>query len=64
MFGDVLDDRELHFVEAAQTFECAMQRIEVPAESMPRQFVNYNEETGQRVFIMRVSKGDATGSVR
>ena len=49
--GDVLDDGELHFVETAQTFEAARRRIDALAKVWPRQYVIYNRETGERVFI-------------
>lgn len=32
VFGDVLDDGELHFVEAAKTLEAAKRRIEALSE--------------------------------
>jgi hypothetical protein len=49
--GDVLDDGELHFVETAESFEAARQRIDALARVWPRQYVIYNRETGERVFI-------------
>lgn len=51
LFGDLLDDGELHFVEAVQTLELARQRIEALAESKPGQYVIYNDESGERVFV-------------
>ena len=51
VLGDVLDDGELHFVERARTFEAARRRIEALAEATPGQYVTYNQETGERVFI-------------
>jgi len=35
VYGDLLDDGELHFVEAVQTLEIARQRIEALGESKP-----------------------------
>jgi hypothetical protein len=49
--GDVLEDGELHFVETAQTLEAARRRIDTLAKLWPRQYVIYNRETGERVFI-------------
>lgn len=49
--GDVLDDGELHFVGTAQNFEAARRRIDALAKVWPRQYVIYNRETGERVFI-------------
>lgn len=51
MYGDLLDDGELHFVEAVQTLEIARRRIEALAESEPGQYVIYNDETGERVLV-------------
>lgn len=52
VLGDLLDDGELHFVEAVQTLEVAKRRIEVLAESRPGQYVIYNEETGESVSVI------------
>lgn len=49
--GEVLDDGELRFVEAAQTLEAARRRIKALAELGPREYVIYNEQTGERVPI-------------
>lgn len=49
--GDLLDNGELHFVEAVQTLEIAKQRIEALAKSRPGQYLIYNEETGERVSV-------------
>ena len=49
--GDVLDDGELHFIETAQTLEAARRRINALAKVWPHQYVIYNRETGERVFI-------------
>ena len=49
--GDLLDGGELHFIEAAQTFEAAQQRSEALAESRPGQYVIYSQETGESFFI-------------
>ena len=50
--GDLLDDGEVRFIEAVQTLEIAKQRIEALAESEPGKFVIYNEETGERLFVI------------
>ena len=52
LLGDLLDDGELHFVDAVQTLDVARQRIEALAESKPGQYVIYNEETGERVSVI------------
>jgi hypothetical protein len=51
VLGDLLDDGELLFVEAVQTSEDAMQRIEALAAFRPGQCIIYNKETGERVCI-------------
>ena len=51
VLGDLLDDGELLFVEAVQTSEAARQRIEALAALLPGQYVIYNKETGDRLFI-------------
>lgn len=51
LLGDLLDDGELHFVEAVQTLEIGKQRIETLAMSRPGQYIIYNEETGERVSV-------------
>jgi hypothetical protein len=51
VLGDLLDDGELQFVEAVQTSEAAKQRIEALAALLPGQYVIYNKETGDRLFI-------------
>lgn len=50
--GDLLDDGEVRFIEAVQTLEIAKQRIEALAESGLGEFVIYNEETGERFFVI------------
>jgi hypothetical protein len=52
VFGDVLDDGELHFVEAAHTLEAAKRRIETLSELWPGEYVIYDEQTGERVSII------------
>ena len=51
VLGDVLDDGELQFVEAARTLEAARRRIEALAELGPREYVIYNEQTGEQVSV-------------
>ena len=53
--GDVLDDGELHFVEA-HTLEAARGRIEALSELWPGEYVIYNEQTGERVSIITGAK--------
>ena len=52
VLGDVLDDGELHFVEAARTLEAARRRIKALADLWPREYVIYNEQTGERESII------------
>ena len=54
--GDVLDNGELHLVDRAQSFEAARRRVEALAEVWPRQYVIYNQETGERVSIVAGGK--------
>ena len=49
--GDVLDDGELYFVEAAQSLDAAKARVQSLAELLPGEFVIYDEATGKRVLI-------------
>ena len=49
--GDVLDDGELYFVEAAQSLDTAKARVQALAELLPGEFVIYDEETGKRLLI-------------
>jgi hypothetical protein len=53
--GDVLDDGELCFVEAAQTLDAAKARVQSLAELWPGEYVIYDEPTGVRVLITAVS---------
>jgi predicted transcriptional regulator of viral defense system len=43
------------FVERVQALEAARRRIETLAEVRPGQYVIYNAETGERVFITAAS---------
>jgi len=61
VLGDVLDDGELYFVEAAQTLEAARRRIEALAELWPGEYVIYNEQTGERVFHYRRGQNPEAG---
>ena len=47
--GDVLDDGELQFVEAMQTFDAARARVQTLSKSWPGQYLIYDAATG--VFI-------------
>lgn len=51
VLGDVLDDGDLHFLEAAETFEAARKRIEALADLLPGEYVVYNARTGECVSI-------------
>ena len=51
VLGDVLDDGELYFLEAAQTLDAAKARVQSLGEACPGQYVIYDEETGERVAI-------------
>jgi hypothetical protein len=51
VLGDVLDDGELRFVEAAQTLDAAKARVQSLAELQPGEFVIYNEATGERLSV-------------
>jgi hypothetical protein len=47
----VQSDGELQFVVAVQTFDDATARVRELAETWPGEYVIYNEETGERVFV-------------
>jgi thioester reductase-like protein len=49
--GDVLDDGELFFVEAAQSLDAARARVRSLVELLPGEFVIYDEATGERVSV-------------
>lgn len=51
VLGDVLDDGELYFVEAAQNLDAAKARVQSLAEFWPGEYVIYDEATGERVPI-------------
>ena len=51
VLGDVLDDGEVRFVEAAETLEAAKRRIETLAASLPGEYVIYDQQTGARVSV-------------
>ena len=59
VLGDVLDDGELHFVEAAQSIDAAKARVTALAELWPGEYVIYDAETGERVFIIAASPTSA-----
>jgi hypothetical protein len=56
VLGDVLDDGELHFVEAARTLGAARRRIEALAELRPGEYIIYDGETGERESIIAGAK--------
>jgi hypothetical protein len=51
VLGDVLDDGELDFIEAAQSLDAAKERVQALAELWPGEYVIYDEATGERVLI-------------
>ena len=51
VLGDMLDDGELHFVEAARTLDNAKARVQALAELWPGEYVIYDEATGERLSI-------------
>ena len=51
VLGDVLDEGELHFVEAAQSIDAAKARVKALAELWPGEYVIYDAETGERVSV-------------
>jgi hypothetical protein len=51
VLGDMLDDGELQFVEAAQTLDAAKARAQALAELWPGEYVIYDVATGERVSI-------------
>ena len=51
VLGDVLDDGELHFIEAARTLDAARRRIRSLGKSSPGEYVIYNPQTGERLPI-------------
>jgi len=56
VLGDVLDDGELQFVEAARTLKDARRRIEALAKLSPGQYTIYNRQTGERMPIISSAK--------
>jgi hypothetical protein len=56
MLGDVLDDGELHFVEATRTLGAARRRIKALAESRPGEYIIYDGQSGARVPIIAEAK--------
>jgi len=64
VLGDVLDDGELHFVEAAQSLDAAKARVQSLAELWPGEYVIYDEATGGRVLITAVSSTSVKSRVK
>src|SRR5262249_1554348 len=56
VLGDVLDYGELHLVATAKTLKAARRRIEMLARVSPGQYVVYNGQTGEQVFITAGTK--------
>ena len=61
VLGDVLDDGELYFVEAAQSLDAAKARVQSLAELLPGEFIIYDEATGERVFVAAWDKSNSVG---
>ena len=59
VLGDVLDDGELSFVEAAQSLDAAKARVQSLAEWWPGEYVIYDEATGERVLVTADSPASA-----
>jgi hypothetical protein len=57
--GDVLDDGQLYFVEAAESLDAAKARVQSLAEMCPGDYVIYDEETGERLLITAASPTSA-----
>jgi hypothetical protein len=55
VLGDVLDDGELYFVDAAQSLDAAKARVKALAEVWPGEYVIYDEVTGERILIIAAS---------
>jgi len=53
VLGDVLDDGELHFVEAVQSIDAAKARVKALAELWPGEYVIYDKATGERLSTKR-----------
>src|SRR5260370_22396829 len=51
VLGDMLDDGELHFVEAAQSLDAARARVQALSEVWPGEYVIYDAATGDRVSV-------------
>jgi hypothetical protein len=64
VLGDVLDDGELSFLEAAQSLDAAKARVQSLAESWPGEYVIYDEATGERVLITAASSTSAKSRER
>ncbi len=61
VLGDVLDDGELHFVEAAQSIDAAKARVKALAEFWPGEYVIYDGATGERLST-KMSKREETAT--
>ncbi len=61
VLGDVLDDGELNFVEAAQSLDAARARVQSLAELLPGKFVIYDAATGERVSVTAGDKSNSVG---
>lgn len=63
VLGDVLDNGELRFVEAAKTLDAARRRIRALGQSQPGEFVIYNQQTGERLAISHCPRTAISGQV-
>ena len=51
VLGDMLDEGELHFVEAAQSLDAAKARVQELAQLWPGEYVIYDGATGDRESV-------------
>ncbi len=51
VLGDMLDDGELRFVEAAQTLDDAKARVQSLSKLWPGEYVIYDAATGEQVSV-------------
>lgn len=51
VLGDVLDDGELHFLEATESIDAARARVKALAEVWPGEYIIYEAATGERVSV-------------
>ncbi|HSZ01697.1 MAG TPA: hypothetical protein VK788_19530 [Terriglobales bacterium] len=56
VLGDVLDNGELYFVEAAQTLDAAKAGVQSLGEACPGEYVIYGEGTVSALLLLRAAK--------